>query len=323
MSEDNDEYEELDPAELQEDEEDEKLDRGDLVEEEGDEDEDLEDPKDEEEDDEPEDDEDPKDDDDDEDEDDENDDGNKLIPRSRLNQVIQQREAERERAAWLEDQLETLIKQRNVPEPQPKEDPPEPSYDFDTAEESYTELLLEGDTKGAAALRREINAEVSKETNRQIQEGIKQATKESSEATVKTLEDEKFDIYLEKITVEKSYLNADSDDYDEKAVKMANSLMSSYIAEGLPRTKALAQAVDDISSLFEKPEKPNLGGDASKRTKEARKRAVKAADAQPPASERRSRSKSAKDLDALDIAKMSDKEFNSLTKKEIAALRGD
>ena len=258
-----------------------------------------------------------------EDDEEDDDDGNQRVPRSRLNQVIQQREAEKERSAWLEEQLEILIKQRGEAPAEP-EVPAEPDFDFIEAEERYSDLLIEGSTKEAAALRREITGESTKELQRQIAEGVKLATEESLTKTTQTLEEEKFNVYLDKVSAEKSYLDADSDDYNEKAVKMANSLMTSYMTEGLTKTKALAQAINDISSLFEEPEKPALGKKkASARTKATRKRAAKAAERQPPSTERRSASKGTRDLETINIAKMSEKAFNSLTKKEKASLRGD
>lgn len=257
-----------------------------------------------------------------EDEEDPDDTGNQRVPRSRLNQVIQQREDERARATWLEEQLETLIGQRQAEVPV-VEVKVEPDYDFDDAEERYGNFLLEGDTKQATAVRKEMNGERDKLYQKQIDD-VKVAMKEEATAVSKaTLEDNKFETFLEKTFEARDYLDDSSDQYNERAVKMANSLMVSYIQEGKSKVEALTLAVEDISPLFE--EKPKLGSKkkTTTRTKDARRKAVKTDEQQPPSGARKSRGKGTRDLDNFKVEGLSDKDFNSLTKKELATLRGD
>ena len=253
-------------------------------------------------------------------------DGNARIPRSRLNQVIQQREEEKARSAWLEEQLETLIKQRQEPEPEKVADEPVSTYDFDEAEEKYIELILEGSVKEARQVRKEINVEHETIREHQMAVAQKQATENAQVAASSSVEESKFQDFVEDTFSDKSYLDDTSDDYNERAVKMANSLMSSYVADGMDRISALDQAVKDITPLFEEDAspKPVLGKKkASARTKTARKKALKASEQQPQTTERKSSGKGARDLDALDVGKMTDRAFNSLTAKEKAVLRGD
>lgn len=346
---------EIDPLETEEveDDEDEELpdpDDGeeeldDEVEDEEDSPEDEEDPEDpedleEDEEDSPEDEEDPE-----EDEEDEEDDdiGNKKptgrVPHGRLKQVIDQRDeerakvqAERDRSQWLEEQLAELIKQGQAspkapPEPTPT---PEPEYDFDAAEEKYAELLLEGSLKDASLLRREISAESGKLRDRQIEDVKRSLSEESAKSTQSVVEDLKFDDLLTETFEDKPYLDDMSDDYNEKAVKMANSLMSAYVSEGSSRAEALSKAVEDISPLFEKADedpvpdkKPTLGKEPTDRAKRAKRKANKAREQQPQKSPRQSGVKGSKDLEAISIGKLSEKDFNGLTKKERAELRGD
>lgn len=264
----------------------------------------------------------------------EEDDGNARIPRSRLNQVIQQRkdkeaalEEEQERSAWLEDQLETMIKQRAVPEPEVPVVPEIESYDFDDAEDRRDQLLIEGEMKEASALRREITAEHEKVRQHQLETMRAEIATGAKTAADSTLSDSKFETAVTEILSSKDYLDDASDAYNERAVKMANSLMNSYVVEGMDRTKALAQAVEDIAPLFDEEEvsdKPVLGDKkASKRTKDARKKAADASNAQPPDVARSSSNKGARDIDNLNIKEMTEKDFGSLSKKEISILRGD
>lgn len=303
-------YEDLE--DIEEDEEEEE-DRGDVI---IDDDEDDEDELEEEE----EDGEEEADDEEDEEEDDEDDGADEeeedsRIPRSRLNQVIQQREAEKERVKWLEDQLETLIKAQTA-----KETPataPETKYDFDQAESQYIEKILEGDVESAQKIRAEINKQRDSEYHKQI-ETIKDSLKNSSlEETTKALDDAKFKEALADATSKYSFLNDRSKSYDEKAVRMANSLMASYVQEGLSKTEALNKAIKDVSPLFDK------GTSKTKeRTTEARKKAVRASKSQPPESLAKG-GKRTRNLENIDIGKVPEKVFNSLSKKELAKLRGD
>ena len=251
----------------------------------------------------------------------EEEDGNQRIPRSRLNQVIQQRDEEKQRSAWLEDQLETLIKQRQAPE---VEEPAETlvEYDFDSSESKYIELVLEGSIDDAGKLRREINTERDKIYSDQLASVKSSLSEEVKTSSAATAQDAKFEDFLDDTFSSKGYLDDASDDYNEQAVQMANRLMVGYMQEGVGKLDALDQAVKDIEPIFEKP-KESLGKKTSKRATEARKKASAADDNQPPSTERRSSSKSARDLDEVNIGKMSEKDFNSLTKKELAVLRGD
>lgn len=260
--------------------------------------------------------------DEDEDEEEPDSDGNQRVPRSRLNQVIQQREEEKERSAWLEEQLSTLIKQRQEPEVVEEAPAEVPSYDFDTSEAKYIELVLEGSIDDAGKLRREINQERDKIYDHQlasVKASLSEEVKASSENTRTTA---KFEDFLEDTFASKEYLDDTNDAYNEQAVQMANRLMIGYMQEGKDKIEALDQAVKDISPMFE--EKPSLGKKSpSKRTVSARKKAVSASEAQPPSTENSGGKKSARDLDKINISKMSEKAFNSLTKKELATLRGD
>lgn len=82
------------------------------------------------------------------------------IPKSRLDEVISQRESALDRAAWLEEQLEKLIsaqtKAQEALKPVRQE---QPLYDFAEAEQQYITLIIEGDIVKASALRATIDKE--------------------------------------------------------------------------------------------------------------------------------------------------------------------
>ncbi|MBT8449255.1 MAG: hypothetical protein KJO69_06170 [Gammaproteobacteria bacterium] len=248
------------------------------------------------------------------------------IPKSRLDQVIKQREEERERNLWLQEQLEAMIQRQTAVEEKVEEEVDEgpPDYDFDEAEGKYIELILEGEVKDATMLRREINKAREEVYNYQIESVRKNVTSEAVDKTTQSLDEQRFNGLLTSYVEQYDFLNDESDAYNAKAVTMANKLMASYLQEGKRKSEALKLAVDDILPFYneEKPEVKPKANTATARKKQARKKAAKASQSQPPASKGRT-GKTARSLDSIDIAKMSDKDYNSLTARERAKLRGD
>lgn len=248
------------------------------------------------------------------------------IPKSRLDQVIKQREEEKERNLWLQEQLEAMIQRQTEVKEEVQEEVDEgpPDFDFDEAESKYIELILEGEVKDAMALRREINKVRDEVYNYQIESVRKNVTSDAVDQTAKSLDEQRFNGLLTGYIKEYDFLNDESDNYNAKAVTMANKLMAGYLQEGKRKSEALKLAVDDILPFYkvEEPEVKPKAGQADARKKQARKKAAKASQSQPPASKGRT-GKARRNLDSVDIAKMSDRDYDSLTARERAKLRGD
>jgi len=239
------------------------------------------------------------------------------IPKSRLDAVIKQREEAKERAAWLEEQLSKLIAKQS--EVEKVKEPEVPAFDFDQAEEDYITFIIEGETAKASKLRSEINKARQAETVRLVN-----SIKESSSAEAKTLseariEEERFKNLVEALEVKHPYLNNKHKDFNEEAVETVNTLLAGYIAAGKSRSEGLKLAIAKVNPMYEKQNKPKTV--AETRTKEAGKKAVIAAKSQPIKT--RSSTSSAVDAKALNVLKMSERDFNSLTDKEKRLLRGD
>lgn len=245
------------------------------------------------------------------------------IPRSRLNQVLKQREEERARSAWLEDQLETLIKQRAEPTVVEPAVPDLPEYNFEESEEKYADLILEGDAKEAGRLRREITEQHNLIRKHEMDVFKAEIAEEAKNTSDQGISNFSFESHRKSLVAENEYLDDASDAYNERAVKMANSLMASYIQEGKDKVEALTLAVADISPLFSKDE-TGQGKKVTKRSqkRKANKRAVDTMKSQPPTSKGR-KGNSRVDLDTLDVGTLTDKKFSSLTAKELSVLRGD
>ena len=323
----DDDFEELDPQDEDEEDEDEDDEESDDDDEESDDDDEESDDDDEEDSDEDDDDSDS---DDEDDEDEDEDDGvlaeeEQRIPKGRLNQVLKQRDEEREHRKWLEQQLETLIRaQTKAEEKIQEEEAGPPEYDFDEAETQYAQFLMEGDIDKAAKLRSAISDAREELYHYQIEAAKKAMKSEAVQETTSSLDEVRFNALIGEYTEQFDFLNDQSDGYNEKAVTMANKLMSSYIAEGKSKSEALKAAVGDIVPLFAKAE--TAAAPTKRKTevrkKAARKKAAKASRQQPPAA-KGARGKAERKFSTQDIMNMSEKEFNSLTAREKAKLRGD
>ena len=248
---------------------------------------------------------------------DEEEDSDIKVPKSRLDKVISQREAEKERVEWLEDQLEKLINQSTI-DKTPENEEELPSYDFEEAEQKYGELLIEGDTSKAATLRRTIDSERKKEMVALINEVKESSLEVATSTSAAAMEDDKFNTMVENFENKHSFLDADSEDYNEEAVDTVNTLLSGFVASGKTKTQALKLAVSRSIPMYQRstPDKEKLGG-----KKAARVKAAKASNAQPP----NTTSKGVKgvDTETVDVSKLSEKDFDSLTSKEKRILRGD
>lgn len=258
-------------------------------------------------------------------EEDEDDEEEARIPRSRLNQVIEQREAERERAEWLEEQLATMIElqKQNIQNQAPKEEP-KPKFNFKAKFKEANEALLEGELDKNAEIMLEIEEARQAEITEALRGAKESATQEAKSEATASLEDARFERIIDKATEDFEFLDADSDNYDESAVKLVNSVMAGKVAQGTAKSKALKEALSEVTPMFvdQEPAKPKetLG---KKRTKAARKKAAKASQQQPPDTPRAAKGKAARELDKVDVAKMSEKEYNKLTLRERKELRGD
>lgn len=242
------------------------------------------------------------------------------IPKSRLDKALKQRDEQRERTLWLEEQLEKLINSQTRQTQSVVQTPAEPTYDFDVAEEQYATFLIEGDTVKAARLRKEIDSERQKEIRSLISD-IKRSNDDEVTAKVKdAAETEKFNSLIKNYENKYPFLNADNDDSNEEAIDTVNALMSGYLAKGSSKSEALKKAIEKVAPMYAKsePAKKSLG---KERKIEAGKKAAQASKNQP--TKTKSSTSTNIDTSKLNIAKMSERDFNKLTPRELKALRGD
>ena len=239
------------------------------------------------------------------------------IPRSRFNQVISQRDAERKRTEWLEKQLEKLISGKDLSETSEIESKP-PEYDFDTKEKQYLELVIEGEIDKAISLRKEIDKAKEDQFNWKLDRIKKEAESNISNSTKASREEAKFDTVVRNLENKYPFLDSEKSEYNEDAVDTVNTLLAGYASNGMDKTEALQKAVSKVVPMFTKSTTAKKVDDRKKR---AMKKNVRAAKKQPPVS--KGKSNRERSLDDLDPLAMSEKEWKKLSLREKKELRGD
>ena len=193
-------------------------------------------------------------------------------------------------------------------------------------EEKYNELLAEGDTKGAAQMMTSIrrkNAELQTVT----------AEQRDAEVMARAVEKVRYDEALDRIEQEYPELDPESDDYDEDKYQDVVDLMQAGQRRGLSATKALQRAVARTMGAETAGQKrattvqPRVDEKdvAGQRRAEAVKRNLEVAGKQPPATHKAGAGNDVAGgaLTAKAVMDMSDAEFDKLSPKDLAKLRGD
>lgn len=239
------------------------------------------------------------------------------IPLSRFNEVNERMKRAEARLAELERQ-ETATQQVE-----------EGTYDFDAAEEEYTELLLNGDTKGAATKRAEIRSAEREaflqEANLSAQESLNQDAMMSELNSLSTQASQMYPVF-----------DDSSPEFSQEATQKVLTFMRGYMSDErnpLSPGDAFVAALADGIAMYDldtkygyaesqetteedtKPEKLP----AKKKTKEK----IELAGKQPKSPASQGRGSADAGAAVPDIEKMSDAEIDALPADTLARLRGD
>jgi len=229
------------------------------------------------------------------------------IPKARFDEVIAQRNEERERIKWYEAQLEKLLNKETE-----TRKPPEPEYDFDTAEQDYINLILEGEIDKALSKRKEINKARDTAYTKMLQDVTEKSSSETITKAAQKADEERMQTLIETYEHKYPYLDPNSEDHNPDAVDTVNALMNTYMmSENLIKSKALTKAVDKVAKLFAKPTPTKLRVPQKKKVI-----------TQPP-STRTTGDKRERSLKGVDIMSLSERDFDKLTPREKRILRGD
>ena len=233
-----------------------------------------------------------------------------MVPKARLDEVLAKQKA-------LQKQLDEMnaanVKSEEAPE----------AYDFDSKEVEYQNMVLDGESDKAVALRREIRKAERTELEFEMRQEMSQTVNQDRQHTA---------LQQAANAMEEAYpvFDRNSDTFSEEITNEVVELRDAFMGSGYEAVDALSKAVKyvvkdhDLDQAQENV--PSLAGKAQKTDELSKKRAsvsrkLKAADAQPP--ELPGESSSMHGEKALDVASMTEEEFNALPEATLRRLRGD
>ena len=233
-----------------------------------------------------------------------------MVPKARLDEVLAKQKA-------LQKQLDEINAANEKAEDAPEE------YDFDAKEVEYQNMVLDGETEKAVALRREIRKAERATLEYEMRQEMSQTVNQDRQMTA---------LQQAANAMEDAYpvFNRESDDYNEDITNEVVELRDAFMMKGYEAVDALSKAVKyvvkdhDLDQAQESA--PSLAGKAQKTDELAKKRAqvsskLKAADAQPP--ELPGESSAHHGERALDLSTMTEEEFAALPEATLKRLRGD
>ena len=226
------------------------------------------------------------------------------IPKERFDEINEQRKAALAKIEELERQL------------QAKEKPQE--YDFDARERDYMDAVLDGRLDDAAAIRQEI---------RQAEQAMFQQTLQGAteEARQRAVTEVRIQEVVEELEQTYPVFDVNSEEFDQDLADEVLVLQKSFVERGLQPDTALRKAAayvakaNDITPVGATPEQPaGLRRQAPSAPQGAVERKMEAARRQPPSAPSRAREEP-----TIDIANMTDEDFENLSEEALRKLRGD
>lgn len=261
------------------------------------------------------------------------------IPKSRFDEQVAK---ERQRAEEAERRLAAVEARLNSLQPKTEEvAKPDPvATQVETLEAKIEELqdkrdgfLVDGNTEKAAEARKGIRA-LERELRALERDGLRAEAEQIASRKLETqTEEQRIETVVSNLEGEFPVLRQGADEFDGRMVNLVMAEAERLAKEDkLSPHEALAKAGKDIMELFghksaakakdEPKSEPNPG---EKRKAEALAKAIEVAKKQPQSIKEvgMDSDKSGKDTVNLDPNKLDDKEFASLTRDELAKMRGD
>lgn len=234
-----------------------------------------------------------------------------MVPKSRLDEVLAKQKA-------LQKQLDDLMAAKEQVENAPDQ------YDFAEKEIEYQNLVLDGESQKAAALRAEIRQAERAQLEYELSQKMEQKVTQNQQMTA--LQQAASDLEANFPVFDRT-----SPDYSEEYTQEVIDLRDAFIVKGDNAVAALSKAAKFVIKeygLDSSGEAPSLANKAAPKQADevAKKRAevsrkLKAAASQPP--ELPGESSASRGERAADLSNMTEDEFNALPEATLKRLRGD
>ena len=230
-----------------------------------------------------------------------------MVPKSRLDEVLAKNKA-----------MQKKLNEATEAEKQALENAPQ--YDFNTKEGEYQDLVLNGESEQAIALRNEIRNAEKEQFMFEVQAKMGQTVQQSQEMT---------ELQAKAAEIEATFpiLNENSADFDADLQAEVIDLRDAFASQGYTAADALAKATE-YTLAVKKPEllkgAPEIKSDPvlqqRKQTSTVNKK-LQAAESQPPSM--KGEGSNAKGEKKVDLSLLSSEEFDALPAETLRRMRGD
>ncbi len=233
-----------------------------------------------------------------------------MVPKSRLDEVLAKNKE-------MQKVIDTMQEQ--------KPEDSAPKYDFVGKEKEYQDLVLDGETDKAAALREEIRTAEREQLMSEVQSKMGQTVQQDREA--RELQQKAQEI-VEVFPI----FDPNGKNYDEALANKVMDLRDAFIYQGYGAADSLAKATE-VTLISERPELLDVAQDTpnadpaptltkavqEKKAKANVQKKVAASQSQPP----QMKGESTQNKKVVDINVMSDDEFGALPEETLRRMRGD
>ncbi len=187
--------------------------------------------------------------------------------------------------------------------------PPEPSFDLDAQEEAYANALLDGDTKGAAAIRREINQHLE-------QAAVQRYHSENNQQRAS----QEYSVLVDKVMDAHPWLDQPE---GSQAMDLIVELVDARVRKGASPAQALSEAVQAIVPRFAPAGSQQLAPASATdpRIAASLARGARASNDQPAAMLGGIGNRSSGGMP--DVEQLDDEQFSRLSEAEKRKMRGD
>jgi len=232
-----------------------------------------------------------------------------MVPKSRLDEVLAKQKA-------LQKQLEEMKAANEKSEEAPAD------YDFDAKEVEYQNMVLDGESEKAVALRREIRKAEREQLEYEMRQEMNQTVQQNQQVTA---------LQQAASAMEETYpvFDQNSDQFSQEMTDEVVELRDAFIYKGYDPVDALSKSVNYVvkANQLEGAVKegkslssaPSVDEVSAKRKQVKKKIAV--AESQPP--ELAGESSANRGEKETDLMSLSDDEFDALPEATLKRLRGD
>lgn len=251
------------------------------------------------------------------------------VPHARFNEVNERRKAAEQESERLRAELEAMraaqVAPQKAAQAQVDKEQDAPEFDVNAQEKAYLSALMDGNEEEAQKIRTGINQHLLEQATAKAVERVRAESEARERASAEQQAAKLLQETATAVVADYAFLD---DPAHAEVLDMIEARRDALIAKGIPAHQALREAADFIAPRFA-PEgfTPAKSGDSAQKKTDSRsaaavERGAKASMAQPPVPAAGMGNR-ATGAEPLNLATMSDEQFERLTEAEKKRLRGD